>query len=247
MLAAWLKDHYSLVWKTVFLLCAVPGLQLLWDFIRSDLGANPLATLIHTTGRSALILLALTLTVTPLRRWLSNLYRWTHRKYGKRLSDWNWLIRLRRQLGLWCFFYACAHAWLYIHLDLGYDGHAARADFQEKPYIAAGAVALIFLWPLALTSTQMGIRMMGRNWSRLHRLIYLIAVLGLFHFWWMTKPGVWKPWPETLTIGILLGYRLLLHLGLLARWDGYDGRESAERVSSAPLVDGISIQGRGSV
>jgi len=229
MLASWLKLHFTQVWWSVFLLSSLPALALFWRYLQNDLGSNPLASLMHTTGRSALVLLAITLSVTPLRRWISNIYRWTHRVYGKRLSDWNWLIRLRRQLGLWCFAYACIHAWLYVHFDVGYDWASAWADVQEKPYIFAGLSALLMLVPLAITSTQSMIRRLGKHWIRLHMLIYLIAIAGLLHFWWMIKPGLWTPWPDTVVIGVLLGYRLLLRTGVLARWDGFDGKESFER------------------
>ena len=229
MLANWLKNNFRLIWKAVFFTCALPGVVLLGLFQIGDAGPNPLALLLHTTGRSALVLLTITLAVTPLRRLLTNASCFTHRRYGKRLSDWNWLIRLRRLLGLWCFTYALAHAWIYCAFDLGYDWSAAWVEFFEKPYLLAGLGGLLMLTILAATSTQSMIRRLGRRWRQLHRMTYAVAVLGLLHFWWMTKPGLWLPWPDTLALGMLLGYRLALIGGLLERWDGFDGKESQER------------------
>jgi methionine sulfoxide reductase heme-binding subunit len=229
MLAAWLKNHFQAVWRAAFAACMLPALVLLYAARADQLGPNPLARLLHTTGRSALVLLTLTLAVTPLRRWLTRLSTLTQRRYGKRLADWNWLIRLRRMLGLWCFAYALAHAWIYSAFDLAYDWSAAWSELQEKPYILAGLCALLLLVPLAATSTQAMMRRLGRHWRRLHRLSYAVAVLGLLHFWWMTKPGLRTPWPDTLVLTVLLGYRAALYSGLLERWDGFDGKESMER------------------
>lgn len=234
MLAAWLQHHFTLVWRVVLALSATPAALLAWWYTQHNLGPNPLAFLLHTTGRCALVLLTLTLLITPLRRWLASLHTWTHRRYGKRLSDWNWLIRLRKLLGLACFFYVGLHVWLYAHFDAGYDALSMWLDIQEKPYIAAGAIGFILLVPLALTSTKSMMRRLGRNWSRLHRLIYPAAMLALLHFWWMMKPGFWTPWPETLAISVLLGYRLLMYTGMLVRWDGCDGKASLERPPRTP-------------
>lgn len=232
MLASWLKNHFALVWKGIFVASALPGLVLLGVIVAADAGPNPLALLLHTTGRSSLVMLTITLAVTPLRRLLTNASRFTNRRYGKRLSDWNWLVRLRRQLGLWCFSYAAAHAWIYCAFDLGYDWSAAQHEIGEKPYLLAGLAALLLLVLLAATSSQGMIRRLGRHWRQLHRLTYAVAVLGLLHFWWMTKPGLWLPWPDTCALAVLLGYRVALFSGVLERWDGFDGKESQERQPS---------------
>jgi sulfoxide reductase heme-binding subunit YedZ len=229
MLAAWLKDHFIFVWRMVFVFCALPLATLVILYKADYLGPNPLATLTHTTGRSALVLLAMTLSITPLRRWVSSLSRWRHARWGKRLADWNWLIRLRRQLGLWSFSYAVLHSWCYLKFDIAYDWTAAKVDLHDKPYLLAGAASLLLLFPLAMTSTQAMVRRLGRNWRRLHMLTYVVAVLGLLHFWWMMKPGLWTPWPDTFALTVLLGYRVLLRMGVLDRWDGFDGSESHER------------------
>ena len=236
MLASWLKNHFHLVWKAVFIASALPGVVLLGIFHGGEPGPNPLALLLHTTGRSSLVLLTITLAVTPLRRLLTDASRFTNRRFGKRLADWNWLIRLRRQLGLWCFTYALAHAWLYCAFDLGYDWSAAWIEVREKPYLLAGVAGLLLLTVLAATSSQGMIRRLGRRWRPLHRLTYAVALLGLLHFWWLTKPGLWLPWPDTLALAVLLGYRAALFSGLLERWDGFDGKESREREARAPQL-----------
>lgn len=233
MLALWLKNHFQRVWWCVFAAALLPAAVLAVLALTGKLGPNPLASLLHTSGRSALVLLTLTLTITPLRRWLADLSRWTRRRYGKRMSDWNWLIRLRRPLGLWCFAYALGHAWIYAAFDLGYDWAAAVGDLREKPYLMAGMAGLLMLLPLAATSTQAMVRRLGKHWRRLHMLTYLVAVVALAHFWWATKPGLWTPWPETVALSLLLGYRLALRTGWLARWDGFDGRESQQRPAAA--------------
>lgn len=233
MWAVWPKTHFPTVWRLCFGAATLPGLALLLRHLGEGLGANPLALLLHTTGRSALVLLTLTLAVTPLRRWLTRLCTATRQSHGKRLADWNWLVRLRRMLGLWCFAYALAHAWLYCAYDLGYDWPAALGELREKPYLLWGACALAVLALLAATSTQAMVRRLGGHWRRLHRLSYAAAVLGLLHFWWLTKPGLHTPWPDTLVLALLLGYRAALYSGLLARWDGFDGKESKERPACA--------------
>lgn len=237
MLATWLKNHFRTVWWVLFCASSIPALYLLAAYNAEGLGANPLETLLHTTGRSALVLLTLTLTVTPLRKLLTSLSRRTARQYGKRLADWNWMVRLRRQLGLWCFAYALLHAGIFLEFDLGYDWARAWIEVQEKPYLAVGLLGLLTLIPLAATSTNRMMRLIGgRRWLRLHMLTYLVAVFGLLHFWWLVKPGSWSPLPDTLVLGGLLGYRVLLRSGLIERWEGFDGREVVDRPRAAPAA-----------
>jgi DMSO/TMAO reductase YedYZ heme-binding membrane subunit len=123
-------------------------------------------------------------------------------------------------------------AWLKIHFRA--DWHAVFVSsllpalwlFYLYESHGLGANPLLLLIPLALTSPHRMVRRLGRNWRRLHRLTYAVAVLGLLHFWWMMKPGLWTPWPETAALSVLLGYRVALLGGWLQRWDGWDGRES---------------------
>lgn len=229
MLSAWLKLHLLVVKRTVFVLATLPAVYLGQGLVRNDLGSNPLEALMRVSGLSALVLLTLTLSVTPLRRGLTLLSRIASLRHGKRTSDWNWLVRLRRMLGLWCFAYACLHSGCFVEFDVGYEWTAISNEFTEKPYLLAGLSAFALLWPLALTSPPFVIRRMGRHWMTLHKATYAVAVLGLLHYWWLVKPGVWRPLPYTLVIAGLLGYRCLLHWGFFEKWEGSDGQEAAER------------------
>ena len=234
MLASSRKSRLQLVRQLAGSCAALPGAYLLVAWQYGNLGPNPLETLLHTSGRSALVLLALTLAITPLRRLASAMSRMARLGSGKRLADWNWLIPLRRTLGLWCFAYAMLHAWPYLALDIGGDWALCWSELREKPYLGVGALALAFLVPLAATSNPWMMRYLGRTWQRLHMLTYAVAVLGLLHFWWLVKPGDWGPLPDTLVLGMLLGYRLMLATGIAERWQGHDGSATPERGASAP-------------
>ncbi len=227
--ARWLKEHYRQVWWLIFALSAIPGMLLLQRYLTDDLGINPLETLLHTTGRWALTFLILSLTITPLRRGVASLSRHLHARYGKRLSDWNWIIRLRRMLGLYSFFYGFLHGLVYLFFDLALDWSWAIQDLREKPFILAGLAALLLLSLLAATSTDGMIRRLGKSWRRIHRLVYAIAVLALLHFWWLSKVGVYEPLPYSIIIVALLGYRFLAHHGLVIRQARDDGMEVSER------------------
>jgi sulfoxide reductase heme-binding subunit YedZ len=142
-----------------------------------DLGADPVDRLIHACGITALNLLLVTLAVTPLRR----------------LTGWNDLQRLRRMLGLFAFFYVVAHFAVYAVLDQALDLAAVGADILKRPYITIGMLGLLLLIPLAVTSTNRMMRRLGRRWIVLHRLVYVIAALGLWHFYWQVKLDVREP------------------------------------------------------
>lgn len=229
MLAAWLKKHYVLLWWSLFLLFALPAVSLLWMYLGHSLGIHPLRTLQHTTGKWALILLLLSLVITPLRRGLARLSMYLHSGHGKRLSDWNWIIRLRRMIGLYAFFYACLHLFVFMHFDIGWDWLATLEETEEKPYILAGVSAFLLLLPVAFSSTNGMMRRLGKNWRRLHRLVYLVTILALLHYWWQMRLGVYSPWPYTALAVYLLGYRLIVHLGWFAEPPSDDGMEVAER------------------
>ena len=229
MASVWIKRHFKALQRLTMLACALPALGLLLDLHRGHLGATPLNTLLQVSGRSSLVILIATLSITPLRRLLALLAAATRWKHGKRMADWNWLVKLRRPLGLWSFAYATLHLWLYLAFDLAYDWATAWEELRTKAYLLAGFVAWALLVPLALTSTQRMMRALGRHWMRLHAAVYLIALLSLLHFWLLTKHGASPPWPDTLALAALLLYRALLKTGLLLRWQGDDGTESPER------------------
>ncbi len=159
----------------VCLACAImaaPAAITGYAALQGSLGANPLEILMREPGKWALILLLAALAIAPLRHLLMMLaQRWCG-EYGKRLPDWNWLMRLRRPAGLACFFYATAHLALYLSLDLNFSWREFTGDLRDKPYIVIGWAAFLLLLPLAVTSTDAWMRRLKRNWKRLHLLIY---------------------------------------------------------------------------
>ena len=205
---AWMaKHHFGKLRVASFVLCLSPALWLGGEWLSGSLGVNPLNRLLHFTGRWALIMALISLTVTPARRFSVMLAQVVHARYGKRLSDWNWLIRLRRQIGLFTFFYACLHAAIYLVFDAGFDATSLRDDMQERPFMLLGVVAFALLVPLAATSNQAAMRALGRGWRRLHTLSYLIAILALTHFWLQMKVGQIVPLPYGVVLVLLLGAR----------------------------------------
>ncbi|MDH4450224.1 MAG: sulfoxide reductase heme-binding subunit YedZ [Rhodoferax sp.] len=230
MSVLWVKRHAAELQRGIMLACATPALYLLWALHRGELGSMPLTTLLEVTGRSALVILTVTLTITPLRRLLSVVATAAQWRRGKRLCDWNWLIKFRRPLGLWSFTYASLHAWIFVAFDLNYDWAAGWEELQDKAFLLSGFIAWALLVPLAVTSANSLRRRLGKHWNTLHALVYLIALLSLLHFWQLTKHGSYTPWPDTAALCALLLYRVLLKVGVIAHWDGDDGTESRVRL-----------------
>lgn len=160
----------------------------------ASLGANPVEAVLDVCGKTGLNLLVLTLCITPIRR----------------ATGFNRLIAFRRLLGLFAFFYLALHFLTYAVLDLGLAWSTLLADIAERPYITVGFAALLLLIPLAVTSTQGFQRRLGRNWMRLHKLIYVIAVLALVHYWWQikSKADIAEPLLYAGTLALLLGVRI---------------------------------------
>lgn len=169
-----------------------PAALLLGKFLRDDLGPNPIETITNWTGYTTLVLLTITLAVTPLRR----------------LTGWNPLVQLRRLIGLFAFFYVCLHLATYVVLDLFFDFSLVVEDIIERPYITVGFTAFVLLIPLAATSTKKMIRRLGRRWQLLHRLIYVIVPLGVLHFYWKVKADTREPWVFAAIVAVLLLFRL---------------------------------------
>jgi len=180
----------------VFLACLVPFGVLVWDAFSANLGANPVEALLHRSGDWTLRFLMIVLAMTPL----------------KRLTGWAWPLRLRRMLGLFAFFYACSHFLVYTLLDLQLDFAHLGADIAKRPYITIGFTALMLLLPLAVTSTNAMMRRLGRRWKKLHRLVYIVAVLGVIHYYWLVKADVREPLIYAAILAALLGFRLYHHL-----------------------------------
>jgi len=180
-----------------WLLCLVPAALLAYDAYTGGLGVNPIEEVTHRTGRWALILLLVTLTVTPFRR----------------LTGWHQAVQLRRTLGLFAFAYAVLHFLTYIVLDQFFAFGIIIEDIVERPYITVGVAAFLLLIPLAATSTTRAIRRLGRNWGRLHRLVYLAAILAVLHFLWLVKPpAIGRPLRYGAVLALLLGLRVVFRL-----------------------------------
>ena len=162
----------------VFLACLVPVALLAWGFHKDALGANPVEKIEHETGDWTIYFLLITLTVTPVRK----------------VANLPMLIRFRRMLGLYAFFYGLLHMTTYVWLDQGFDWPALWKDVLKRPYVTAGFVGLVLMIPLAATSTAWAIRKLGgKKWQMLHRLVYFSALAGVIHYYWLVKADVRKP------------------------------------------------------
>jgi methionine sulfoxide reductase heme-binding subunit len=179
----------------LFLAALVPLGRLGWKALHDGLGANPIEVITHSTGDWTLILILTTLSITPLRR----------------ITKQYWLIGVRRMIGLFAFFYGVLHFTTYIWLDKFFDLHEMFKDIAKRPFITVGFSAFVLLIPLALTSTAGWIRRLGgKNWQRLHRLIYLTGILGVIHYIWLVKADLRKPLEYAATLGLLLLYRIVM-------------------------------------
>jgi len=227
-----LRTHYTKVWLAVLAAGLLPLAWLALDGWNHALGINPVERLNHTTGIGSLNWLIGTLAVTPLRRLLCYVMRRSRAAYGKRLSDWNALIRLRRTLGLLCFLYASLHALLYLWLQHDWDIPATLAEITLKRHLLAGTLGLVLLIPLAATSTKAMMRRLGGNWKRLHRSVYLVGVASALHYLWIGKVGVNTPTYYAAALALLLIYRVLAHFGWLFRHPTDGGEEVTERAKS---------------
>ena len=178
----------------VFALALVPLAKLAAGvfYFPEWLGANPAEFITRATGDWTLRFLLITLAITPLRKILA----------------WPWLLRLRRMLGLFAFFYGVVHLSSYVAFDHVFDVVEIVKDIVKRPFITVGFTALLLMLPLAITSTAAMVKRLGaRRWLALHRLVYVIAPLGVLHFWWMVKADVTEPAVYALILAVLLGYR----------------------------------------
>jgi len=186
----------------VFTVCLIPLSQLTYNYYSDNLTANPIEYITRFTGSWALFILLASLAVTPLRR----------------ITGWNDLIKLRRMLGLFGFFYATLHFATYMVLDLFFDFAAIGKDILKRPYITVGFTALVLMIPLVATSNARMIRRLGKRWQQLHYLAYAIAVLGVLHFYWLVKADIRRPVQYGAALALLLGYRLVARWASLSRW-----------------------------
>ncbi len=225
------ERRYRFIYKpVVFLACLIPLAWMtcsLFGWLGCSVAVDPVKFLERRCGKTALNLIMLTLMVTPVR-------------HLARLPN---LLRLRRMLGLFAFFYVLLHFTVYVALDLDFDWHMVGADILKRPYITVGFSALLLLIPLAMTSTNRMMRRLGRRWSRLHRLLYLIAALAVWHFYWQEKIDERTPLTYAAVLAILLAYRLArskrvrpMLAGAYARLHGLIGSSSLARRTSDCLV-----------
>ena len=178
----------------LFLVCLLPAGRLVWAAWSGDFGANPVEFVQRWTGTWTFNLLLLTLCISPLRA----------------LTGWAWLLRLRRLLGLFCFFYACLHVLAYVGFDHAFAIEAIARDVWKRPFVSAGFAAFVLLIPLAATSSQWAIRRLGgRRWQALHRAVYPVALLACVHYFWLVKATALL-WPllYTAAVILLLGWRV---------------------------------------
>ncbi len=181
----------------IFLAALIPLARLGWKALHNGLGANPIEVITHSTGDWTLILVLTTLAITPLRK--------LTRRY--------WLIGVRREIGLFAFFYGVLHFLTYLWLDKFFDVHEMIKDIGKRPFITVGFTAFVLLIPLAITSTAGWIRRLGgKNWQRLHRLIYLTGIGGVVHYIWLVKADLRKPLEYAFVLGVLLLYRVVVWL-----------------------------------
>jgi len=194
----------------VFLACLAPVVWLLIAAATDNLSANPIKDITESTGIWTLRFLIITLCITPLRK----------------LTGFNEVIRYRRMLGLFAFFYGFLHFMTYVWLDQFFAFHDIRLDVYKRPFITAGFTGFVAMVPLAITSTKRWIaRLGGRQWQRLHRLAYLSGSAGVVHYLWLVKADIQRPVLYGIALSLLLGYRLLAILPL--RRDGRKQREIA--------------------
>jgi len=178
----------------LFLVCLLPLCLLVLRTVGNDLGANPVETLTHDTGDWALRFLLISLAVTPLRL----------------LTGKAWLIRYRRMLGLFAFFYALLHFSIYLWIDQGFLWSEIVADILKRPYITVGFAAFLILLPLAATSTKGMVRRLGKRWTSLHRLVYASALLAILHFIWLVKADYREPGLYLFIFLLLMLFRMHL-------------------------------------
>ena len=197
----------SVIKLLVFLLALIPFARLAYGAFTDGLGANPLEFITWNTGEWTLYFLTMTLAVTPLRR----------------LTKWNWLVRLRRMLGLFAFFYVMLHFTAFFWFDHFFDVKEMLKDVAKRPFILVGFTAFVLLIPLAVTSTNGMVKRLGaKRWQWLHRLIYLIVPLGLLHFWWMRsgKHNFTEPLIFLVIVGVLLLVRVVWAMQKRAKEEG---------------------------
>ena len=186
------KKQISGIKIFVFLFTLIPLARLIWLGFQDDLSANPIEFIERSTGFWTLFILLVTLTLTPI----------------KLLTGRAWQVQLRRMLGLFMFFYVCLHIITYIWLDFAFNWVDITKDIVKHPRILVGFAAFVLAIPLAITSNNAMIKRMRERWKQLHQLVYVIAILGVVHFWWLVKKDIREPLLYAVILAILLGIRI---------------------------------------
>jgi len=195
LLPARLSPKQALILKVVlFILSLGPCARLVIGAFTNNLGTNPVELLTRSTGTWTLVFLCITLGITPVRK----------------LTGWNWLSQYRRMFGLFAFFYVCLHFTTYIWFDQYFDVQSIVKDVIKRPFITVGFAAFVLLIPLAITSNNYLTRKLGaKRWQALHRLVYLICILGVVHYWWLVKRDLTQPIIYAVIVAAFLVARLI--------------------------------------
>jgi len=188
------KKQIAWIKAGLFVLALIPLFRLVWLGIHDQLTANPIEFVERSTGTWALAILLITLSMTPIRL----------------LTGMAWQIQFRRMMGLFMFFYVCLHFTTYIWLDQSFDWMAIVKDIAKHPYVLLGFSAFVLTIPLAVTSNKVMMQKLGARWKKLHQLVYLIAILGVVHFWWLVKKDIREPLMYALALALLLGIRVYM-------------------------------------
>lgn len=186
------KKQIAVFKAMLFLLCLIPLLRLVWLAINDDLSANPIEFIERSTGFWSLFILLATLSLSPIRL----------------LTGRAWQLQFRRMLGLFMFFYACLHITSYLWLDYSFNWTDIVKDIIKHPYVLVGASAFVLTVPLAITSSNFMIKLLRERWKQLHKMVYLIAILGVVHFLWLVKKDIREPLFYMAVLALLLGIRL---------------------------------------
>ncbi|HTR82439.1 MAG TPA: protein-methionine-sulfoxide reductase heme-binding subunit MsrQ [Bacteroidota bacterium] len=188
------KPITSVAKPFVFLACLTPLLLLGWNGYSGQLSANPISDITNETGLWTLRLIVATLAITPLRK----------------ITRWHWLLKFRRMIGLFAFFYGCLHFTTYIWLDQFFDWQSILHDIPKRPFITVGFASFVLMIPLAVTSTQKMIRRLGgKKWDLLHRLIYLTGIGAVTHYLWLVKVITYRQLGYATAVGLLLVFRIV--------------------------------------
>lgn len=186
------KQQLTWIKRLLFILALIPLARLVWLGFNDNLTANPIEFIERSTGTWALIILLITLSMTPIRL----------------ITGIAWQIQLRRMMGLFMFFYACLHFTTYVWLDHWFDWSEITKHIIKHPYVLVGFSAFVLALPLAMTSTNGMMRRLGSRWKQLHYMVYVVAILGVLHFWWLVKKDIREPLAYAIILFLLLGIRV---------------------------------------